>query len=147
MGRKRKRNSSWKLLRYPGLGFVLEGTLAPTRDRGSWIPYVRPAAYVSLFIIEERPQEEVAGLDAPLPSRTREEEGGLCSDVPPAVQPPEGNDPPQPQEDPSPSEGTLTYVPQGIEIPLGKNGLPGKWCSYHQSDNHNMDDSREINDT
>ena len=63
------------------------------------------------------------------------------------MQPPEGNDPPQPQEDLPPSECTLAYVPQEIEIPLGKNGLPGKWCSYHQSANHNLDDCREINDT
>ena len=65
MGRKRKGNSGWELLRYPGLGFVLEGTPAPARDRGAWISFVRPVAYVSLFIIEERPQEEVAGIDAP----------------------------------------------------------------------------------
>ena len=25
--------------------------------------------------------------------------------------------------------------------------MPGKWCSYHQSANHNLDDCREINDT
>ena len=53
----------------------------------------------------------------------REEEGGLCSDVPPAAQPPEGNDPPQPQEDLPPIEDTLVYVPREVEIPLGKDGL------------------------
>ena len=82
MGRKRRGNSRWELLPYPGLGFVLHGAPTPARSRGSWIPFVRPVAYVSPFIIEERPQEEVAGIDTPLPSRTREEEGGLCSDVP-----------------------------------------------------------------
>ena len=92
---------------------------------------VRPAGNVSPFIIEERPQVEAAGIDIPLPSRTREEEGGLCLDVPPAVQPPEGNYPPQPEEDQPPAKDALVYVPQEIEIPLGKNGLPGKWCSYH----------------
>ena len=111
MGRKRRGNSGWELLHYLGLGFVLDGTPAPARSRGSWIPFVRPAAYVSPFIIEERPQEEVAGIDVPLPSRTREEEGELCPDVPPAAQPPEGNDPPQPQEDLPPIEDTLGYVP------------------------------------
>ena len=110
MGMKRRGNSGWELLRYPSLGFFLDGTPAPVRSRGSWIPFVRPAAYVSPFIIEERPQEEVAGIDVPLPSRTREE-GGLCFDVPPAAQPPEGNDPPQPQEDLPPTEDTLAYVP------------------------------------
>ena len=111
MGRKRKGNYGWELLRYSGLRLVLEGTPDPARDRGSWILFVRPAAYVSPFIIKERPLEEAASIDVPLPSCMREEEVGLCSDVPPAVQPPEGNDPPQPQEDLPPSEGTLTYVP------------------------------------
>ena len=147
MGRKRKGNAGWELLRYLGLGFVLEGTPTPARDRGSWIPFVHPAAYVSPFIIEERPQEEAVSINVPLPSWTREEEEGLCSDVPPAVQPLEGNDPPQPEEDKPPAEDALAYVPQEIEIPLGKNGLPGNWCSYHQSANHNLDDCREINDT
>ena len=63
------------------------------------------------------------------------------------MQPPEGNDPPQPKEDKPPAEDALAYVPQGNEIPVGKNSLPGKWCSYHQSANHNLDDCREINDT
>ena len=147
MGRKRRGNSGWELLRYPGLGFVLDGTPALVRSRGSWIPFVRPAAYVSLFIIEERPQEEVAGIDVPLPSRTREEEGEIYPDVPPTVQPPEGNDPPRPPKDPPAAKDALEYVPREIEIPLGKNGLPGKWCSFHQSANHNLDDCREINDT
>ena len=147
MVKKRKGNAIWELFRYLGLGFILEGTPAPARDRGSWIPYVRPAAYISAFIIEERPHEEAAIIDVPLPSRTHEEEEGLCSDIPLVVQPPEGNDPPQPEEKRSPAEDALAYVPQEIKIPLGKNGLPGKWCSYHQSANHNLDDYRESNDT
>ena len=147
MGKKRKGNAGWELLRYVGLGFILEGTPPPARDRGSWILFVRPTAYVSSFSIEERPQEKATNIDVPLPSRTREEEGGLCSDVPPAVQPREGNDPLQPEEDKPPAKDALAYVPQEIEIPLGKNSLPKKWCSYHQSANHNLDDCREINDT
>ena len=87
------------------------------------------------------------GIDVPLPSRTREEEGGVCPDAPLTVQPPEGNDPPQPSEDPPAAKDALEYVPREIEIPPGKNGLPGKWCSFHQSTNHNLDDCREINDT
>ena len=82
MGRRRKGNSGWELLRYPGLGFVSDGAPASIRSQGSWIPFVRPTAYVNPFIIEERPQVEAAGIDAPLPSRTREEEGGLCLGVP-----------------------------------------------------------------
>ena len=146
MGKKRKGNAGWELLCYPGLGFVLDATPAPARDRGSLISFVRPTAYVSTFIIEARPQDEATSIDVPLPSRMCEE-GGLCSDVPPAVQPLEGNYPPQPKEDKPPVEGALAYVPQEIKIPLGKNGLPRKWCSYHQSANHNLDDCREINDT
>ena len=110
MGRRRKGNSGWELLRYTGLGFVSDGAPASVRSQGSWIPFIRPAVYVSPFIIEERPQVEAAGIDVPLPSRTREEDG-LCSDVPPAVQPPEGNDPSQPREDLPPIEDTLGYVP------------------------------------
>ena len=37
-------------------------------------------------------------------------------------------------------------MPREVEIPLWKNGLPEKWCSFHQSSNHNLDDCREIND-
>ena len=126
MGKKRKGNAGWELLRYPGLGFVLEGTPAPDRSRGSWIPFVCPVAYVSPFIIEERLQEEAMNIDVPLPSRSREEEGGLCSDVLPVVQPPKGNGPPRPKEERPPTKDTLAYVPQEVEIPLGKNGLPEK---------------------
>ena len=86
------------------------------------------------------------GVDVPLPSRTREEEGGLCPDAPLAAQPPEGYVPLQLPEEPPATEDALEYVPQEIEIPPGKNGQPGKWCSFHQSTNHNLDDCRKIND-
>ena len=51
------------------------------------------AAYISLFIIEE-----TKNIDVPLPSRTREDEEGLCSGVLPAVQSSEVKDPPRPEE-------------------------------------------------
>ena len=58
----------------------------------------------------------------------------------------------QEEESLSPSEksrlpdGDLhVYVPQEIQIPLGEDGQPGPWCSYHQSDRHNVDDCRELN--
>ena len=131
MGKKRKGKARWELLCYPGLGFVLEGTPAAdsNQSRGSWIPFVRPAAYVSLFIIEERPQEETENIDVLLPSRMREEEDGLCFDVLPAVQPPKGKDPPRPEEEKPSIEDPLTYVPQEVEIPLERtdsreNGVP-----------------------
>ena len=51
------------------------------------------------------------GVDVPLPSRTREEEGGLCPDAPLAAQPPEGYVPFQLLEEPPAAEDALEYVP------------------------------------
>ena len=134
-------------MRYAGLGFVLEGTPAPDRSQGSWISFVRPTAYVSPFIIEERPQEETKNIDVLLPSRMHEEEERLCSDVLPALQPPEGKDPHRPEEEKPSIEDPLDYMLQEVEIPPVKDGLPGIWCSYHQSARHNLEDCRELNDT
>ena len=130
MGRKRKGSGGWELLRYPGLGFVSDGSPASRRNQSSWISFVRPAAYVSPFIVEERPQVEAMGIDVPLPSRTREEEEGLCPDASLAVQPPEGNDPPQPPEDPPAAKDALEYVPREIEIPPERMGCQGNGAPF-----------------
>ena len=35
-------------------------------------------------------------------------------------------------------------MPQEVQIPLGEDGQPGPWCSFHQSDRHNVDDCHEV---
>ena len=42
------------------------------------------------------------------------------------------------------NEDPHAYVPQEVQIPLGEDGQPGPWCSFHQSDRHNVDDCREL---
>ena len=43
-------------------------------------------------------------------------------------------------------EDPLVYVPQEVQIPLGKDGLPGPWCMYHKSSGHSIDDCRQLNE-
>ena len=113
-----------EFLRYPGLGFVLgePSSTSATKGRDFGVQFVRPAAYISPLISEERPQGNAMSIDVPSPSWTHEERKELCSDVPPAVQPPKGEGPDQSTEDDSPLEDPLIYVPQELKIPLRKDG-------------------------
>ena len=68
MAQKRKAKAAMECLRYPGLGFVLEESLSTpaTQDQAFGIQFVRPAAYISPLIGEERPQANATSIDVPL---------------------------------------------------------------------------------
>ena len=36
------------------------------------------------------------------------------------------------------------YVPQEVQLLLGKDGQLGPWCSFHRTNKHHIDDCREL---
>ena len=101
-----------------------------------------PAARASAAPDEDLPPGSSSGIDAPLSPRTRVVMEELCLEASPPTLPQEGEHQIQSQETEIARDDP--YVPQEFHIPLGEDGQPGPWCSFHLSDKHNIDDCHEF---
>ena len=98
------------------------------------------SAHVSPAASEKKPQGSATSIDVPLSPRTRGAKEELCLETPPAALIQEEESQNLSKENEFSNEDPHVYVPQEIQIPLGEDGQPGPWCSFHQSDRHNVDD-------
>ena len=146
MAQKKKAKSSVEYLRYPGLGFDPRESSSTLSAQGQarGIQFVPPTARAGMVASERGSQGSATRIDAPLSPRTREVKGELCLETSPPAPPREEESQIPSQEAEIAGEDLHAYVLQEVQIPLGEDGLPGPWCSFHQSDGHNVDDCRKL---